>query len=247
VSKATLPHTRQARNRPSIGFSRHRRFVSEDQPTLAAFAQVLAHRVRGLLTGIEGYTDLLLETFESRDQRQLAFRILESTSRIEGILKDLQHFNDPVDARFHKVPATEIVSELLPVLADSEINRLRIDIRVPEDISLRADEILLRQCLLAIVRNAFEAGSDDASSIGLTLTEIPRKKEVVFKIYNPTPLRNADIRRHMFEPFFTTKAANLGLGLTLARRIAEIHDGSVAITSSTDEEGTEISLKLPLL
>jgi len=247
VQKTSLIQKRRAANRPSIGFSRYRRFASEDQPTLGAFAQVLAHRVRGLLTGIEGYTDLLLDTFETRDQRELAFRVLESTSRIEGILKDLQHFNDPVDARFHRVAATDIVNELLPVLADSEINRLRLDVRVKDDVLIRADEVLLRQSLLAIIRNAFEATSTQTCPVGLTITSTPRKKTVTFKIYNPGGLPDPDVRRRMFEPFFTTKASNLGLGLTLARRIATIHDGSVKLTSGREEEGTEISLQLPVL
>ncbi len=237
----------RAENRPSIGFARHRRFVSEEQPTIGAFALVLGHRVRGLLTSIEGFTDLLIPSLDNSDQRDLAFRILESTSRIEGILYDLQHYNDPIEAHFHKVPAESIASDVTAVLADSEIDRLVISESVQHTVFVRADETLIRQALMALIRNAFEATGHSSNKIHLNVELNSNGETVLVKVQNPGRFPDPDARPKIFEPFFTTKASNLGLGLTLARRIAKVHGGDLALTSEPDAETTELTLSLPVL
>lgn len=237
----------RADNRPSIGFARHRRFASEEQPSVGAFVQVLGHRVRGLLTSIEGFTDLLIPSLDDPDQRELAFRILESTSRIEGILYDLQHYNDPIEAHFHKVPANSIASDVTAILADSEIDRLVISETVQDAVYVRADETLIRQALMALLRNAFEATRDLSDKIHLNVDLNSDGETVLVKVQNPGKFSDPDTRPRIFEPFFTTKASNLGLGLTLACRIAKVHGGDLALTSEPDAETTELSLSLPVL
>ena len=237
----------RADNRPSIGFARHRRFTSEEQPTISAFAHVLGHRVRGLLASIEGFTDLLIPSLDEPDQRELAFRILESTSRIEGILHDLQHYNDPLEAHFHKVPADTLASDVMAVLADSEVDRLRVTEGVQDTTFIRADETLVRQAVMAVVRNAFEANgrSTETISIGVHLHE--NGESVLVKVQNHGAFSDPEARLKIFEPFFTTKAKNLGLGLTLARRIARVHGGDLSLTSEPNAETTELTLVLPVL
>ena len=237
----------RAENRPSIGFARHRRFSSEEQPTIGAFVQVLGHRVRGLLASIEGFTDLLIPSLDDPDQRELAFRILESTSRIEGILYDLQHYNDPIEAHFHKVPADSIASDVTAVLADSEIDRLVITETVQHQVFVRADETLIRQALMALLRNAFEATKDPSDKIHLNVDLNSDGETVLVKVQNLGKISDPDMRARIFEPFFTTKASNLGLGLTLACRIAIVHGGDLALTSAPDSETTELMLSLPVL
>ncbi len=237
----------RAENRPSIGFARHRRFTSEEQPTIATFAHVLGHRVRGLITSIEGFTDLLIPTLDDPDQRDLAFRILESTSRIEGILHDLQHYNDPIEAHFHKVPGNTISSDLKAVLSDSEIDRLSVEEHVSETVFVRADETLIRQALMAILRNAYEACDSSEDTVQLIVDGSVDGKHVTIKIQNPGLFSDMDARLRIFEPFYTTKASNLGLGLTLARRIARVHGGELSLTSDDLSEYTELTLTLPVL
>ena len=247
LSSSDTSRKPRAENRPSIGFARHRRFTSEEQPSIATFAHVLGHRVRGLITSIEGFTDLLIPTLDDPDQREFAFRILESTSRIEGILKDLQHFNDPIEAHFHKVPGNSISNDLKVVLADSEIARLSVEEHVTETVFVRADETLIRQALMAILRNAYEACDSSEEVVQMIVDQSDDGEHVIIKIQNPGLFSDIDARLRIFEPFYTTKASNLGLGLTLARRIARVHGGELSLTSNDLSEYTELTLTLPVL
>lgn len=247
MSSSDTSRKPRAENRPSIGFARHRRFASEEQPTIATFAHVLGHRIRGLITSIEGFTDLLIPTLDDPDQREYAFRILESTSRIEGILKDLQHFNDPIEAHFHKVPGNAISSDLKAILADSEVSRLSVEEHVSERVFVRADETLIRQALMAVLRNAYDACASSDEVVHMIVDRSNDGENVVIKIQNPGLFSDMDARLRIFEPFFTTKASNLGLGLTLARRIARVHGGELSLTSDDNSEYTELTLTLPVL
>jgi signal transduction histidine kinase len=235
-----------AENRPSIGFALHNKFPNDEQPTVATFAQVMAHRIRSLLTGIEGYTDLLLKSIDDSEQRQLAFRVMESASRIEGILSDLQYYNDPIEANFHKVPAKQIPEDVLLALADSEIERVAVDRSINPTIFVRADEMLVRQALLSVFRNAFEAEPTDTSTITCTAHLSVDGAFVEYSIRNENTNLTSNDEPLVFQPFHTTKSNNLGLGLTLARRIAGIHKGELIVTSNESHDHTQFTLRLPV-
>ena len=54
-----------------------------------------------------------------------------------------------------------------------------------------------------------------------------------------------DLRDRVFEPFFTTKARGGGLGLPIARRTAELHGGTLTLSSS-ETGGSVFTLRLPI-
>lgn len=198
-----------------------------------------------LLSGIEGYTDLLLPSLDTSEDRETAFRILEGVSRMSGILKDLRHYQEALDIRPHLIEADGILSKLMPLLADSEVSRLRIDSSIRAGFHVRIDERLIRQALLSVLRNAFDALHAADKPVSLRADYIDQGQAIRFRIHSTCPIVDPEIRRRVFEPFFTTKSANLGLGLTMARRIFRAHGGDVTLTSSEFEIGTEFSCTIP--
>lgn len=213
--------------------------------SFSAFTEVLGHRMGNLLSGIEGYTDLLLPNLDTAEDRETAFHILEGVSRMNGILKDLRHYQEALDIRPHIVEASSILSKLLPLLADSEAGRLRIDSSVRDGFHVRIDERLIRQALLSILRNAFDALPSAEEPVSLRADVVDRGQLLRFRIHSASPMATPEIRKRVFEPFFTTKSSNLGLGLTMARRIFRAHGGDVSLTSSEHELGTEFTCTLP--
>ena len=216
-----------------------------DPEAFAHFAQVLGHRLRGLVAGIEGFTDLLADSLMSRDQRELALKILEGAARIESVLADLQLYGEPVEPIMLTVEVDDVISVLLPSI--SEEDRTRIEIRVPPNEGkrrLRADPYLMRQALLVLVQNALEA-SGPGGIVRVEVGSDGPEKHLRLSVWNGGIIGVEDAERVVFVPFYTTKARNLGVGLSIARRIARVHDGSVSLTSNSAEDGVQFSLILP--
>jgi signal transduction histidine kinase len=108
-----------------------------------------------------------------------------------------------------------------------------------------ADPGLLRQALLALLQNAFDA-SPAGKQVVLRVLCDARRRAVCFNVWNEGVILLHDAETKVFEPFFTTKARNLGIGLPLARRIAETHGGSLYLAANDALQGTCFTLELPL-
>jgi len=213
--------------------------------SFSEFSQVITHRIGSLLSSIEGYTDLILPSLHHSDDRENAFRILEGVSRINGVLGDLKHYQESLKLSSHLVEARLIGNEVIQLLSDSEAERIRIENSISDSVLINADDRLLRQALLSVMRNAFEAVQTDKLAISFTADSIDEGQTVRFRIFSPSPITDEKVRKQIFRPFFTTKASNLGLGLTMARRIFREHEGDIVLSSSELEMGTEFTCTIP--
>lgn len=213
-----------------------------DEQRLGDFAQVLTHRIRNLLAGIEGFTDLLTDTLGSREQRELALRILESTARIEFVLNDLQYYSQPVRTASIPLGVEDVLDRLLATLEENDRHRVSLDVEQACGAVL-ADPSLLRQALLALVQNAFDATRRDKH---VALHVSVNHDTVRFNVWNRGVIDLNEAAHKVFEPFFTTKAQNMGIGLSMARRIAEAHGGALYLAANDPLQGTCFILEMPL-
>jgi C4-dicarboxylate-specific signal transduction histidine kinase len=210
------------------------------EEALANLTQVLVHRIGGLVSGIEGYTGLLLDTLGTREQRDLTLRIFESVSRIEHVLTGLKQFSHPVAPVLRRRAVRQVIEDTLGTLEDTELDRIRLDLRLKGDVQVNVDQVLIRQALLVLLQNALEASRQN---IDLGVCEEQGQVRFLIRNEGTIDMERADVR--VFMPFVTTKAQNLGIGLYLARRIVEAHGGSLHLMGNSPEEGTRFALALP--
>lgn len=99
------------------------------------------------------------------------------------------------------------------------------DIDVAENVSINADENLLRQVFINMTKNAIEAG---AKKMGIkhiaSLNESYKADDKFHKlqISNDGYTISDEVAREIFIPFFTTKPSGSGIGLSLSRQILMI-------------------------
>jgi two-component system nitrogen regulation sensor histidine kinase NtrY len=107
-------------------------------------------------------------------------------------------------------------------------------------LAVRADPDQLEQALINLVKNAVEAAGD-AGPVELEARQ--RRGQVAFEVRDRGPgVANPD---NLFVPFFTTKPGGSGIGLVLARQVAEAHGGSLHLANRDDGRGCIASLVIP--
>lgn len=241
ASTASIP--KQLRMHPDTTIDRQTAVPVESDGSLEQLALVLAHRLRGLVAGVEGFTDLLADTLIDPDQRELAWKIMECASRIESVLADLQLYGAPLEPVMLPVRVDELVGDLSAPLCDEERRRIDVGLGEPTAETLvLADPYLIRQALLILIRNALDA---TASGAAVRVESTRDDVSVCLHVWNEGTIGLANAAEIVFEPFFTTKAHNLGVGLSIARRIALAHGGSLVLSQNSRVLGTRFTIRIP--
>lgn len=123
----------------------------------------------------------------------------------------------------------------MKILVSAEPNFHNVAFRqevVPENLAVLADEKLLMQALINIVKNAIEALSDRGDgAISIRAVEKPSRK-ISIEISDNGPGIPPELMDDVFIPFFTTKPSGSGIGLPLSRQIVRLHGGSLTVKSS---------------
>jgi two-component system, OmpR family, sensor kinase len=123
-----------------------------------------------------------------------------------------------------------------------------LSVELVDDVKLSVDQTLLRRAIDNLLDNAHKYSEADRA-IELTATRRDTRIEIVVKDHG-IGIEGGDLPK-LFTPFFRTdrsrsrKTGGVGLGLVLARRIAEAHDGKIHVISEVGV-GTSVTLELPL-
>jgi two-component system sensor histidine kinase AtoS len=215
------------------------------QERLAAIGQLssaVGHELRNPL-GVLSNVFYLLRTRLGQEDPWLD-RQLRTGEREVGaatlIVSDLLEFARPREPIFGEVDMAAILDEVLTVSAPPPT--IQIARRSAEGVpAVRADRDQLRQVLLNLVTNAYDAMPEG----GLVVLEVATDPDGVrITVADTGSGIDDEALDRLFEPFFTTKAKGIGLGLSVAHRIVEAHGGSLSVKAQPGT-GASFSLTLP--
>ncbi len=203
---------------------RHRRQLDEKragQRQLAALGRmsaVLAHEIRNPLASLKGHAQLLAEQLEegSRTHRKAA-RVVQESQRLEELTNSLLDFVRAGNLERKMVEPVEVMRR-----AVDTINASRIVLKESDLPNWSLDPVRIEQVLLNLLRNALQA--DKKSTVRLSASV--GSGGLVLKVEDDGP-GLPEGGKHVFESFRTTKTRGTGLGLSVARRIVDLHQGSI--------------------
>jgi nitrogen fixation/metabolism regulation signal transduction histidine kinase len=119
--------------------------------------------------------------------------------------------------------------------------RADVHVEAGPDAALSADADQLEQLLINLVKNAVEAAAETHGAVSVTWSRARGGVEVLVRDEGPGISRTDNL----FVPFFTTKPTGTGIGLVLARQIAEAHGGSLVLEPRAGGPGCVARLWLP--
>lgn len=139
------------------------------------------------------------------------------------------------------VPRPMDVGETVRRVAGLE-TRVAVAVEAGPDATIRADCDQIEQLLINLVRNAADAVLETGGRVTMSWSASPDAIEI------SVADEGAGISgtTNLFIPFFTTKPGGMGIGLTLARQIAEAHDGALTLSNRGEAlQGAVAKLRLP--
>lgn len=149
-------------------------------------------------------------------------------------------------AKLARLPEPELVpthvAALVQGVADLE-TRVAVEVVGGADVTLRADADQLEQALINVLKNAVEATLEAKGEL-VTIRWLTRGGMLHILIEDNGP-GLADTG-NLFVPFFTTKPGGSGIGLVLARQIAEGHGGTLELESRSEGRGALARITIPL-
>jgi PAS domain S-box-containing protein len=206
----------------------------------------IAHEFRNGLATIHGYGRLLELDRLPVDFRPYVTGIREETEALGEVVTNFLNFAKPTELALSHVDMAAIAERAADdVRSDVRTRGGTVDMR-GEFGAVDGDDVLLRQALSNLCRNALEACSE-AGVVPHIVVEGARDTKqgtVRIAVTDNGPGIDPAVASRMFHPFFTTKARGTGLGLALVQKIIVTHNGRVAV--DTSHPGARIVVTLPL-
>jgi nitrogen fixation/metabolism regulation signal transduction histidine kinase len=213
-------------------------------------ARVLAHEMMNSLTPIASLSQSLDGLLRAGDRdEEVAAALATITRRSQALLRFVERYRQVADLPEPQPQALRLeqllagVERLLrPTLAERGIQLAsRI---LPADLGLHADPDLLEQALINLLRNAADAAATQEQP-RIDIDCRTAHDQCIIDVRDNGPGLDPARREQIFVPFFTTKPGGSGIGLSLARRIAQAHGGQITVFAN-EPRGAVFRLTLPL-
>ena len=232
----------------------HEQILKEETARKNDLILYLAHDLKTPLASVIGYLNLL------RDQRHISEDLqerylsisLEKAERLEDLINeffDIARFNlTDISLQYSTINLTRLLEQLAfefkPMLQEKG---LTCNLQIPDDLILRCDANKIQRAFDNLLRNAV-IYSYPGTEVNVTV--VRQSDDVMVKFINHGDTISNENLGRIFEQFFrldvsrSTRSGGAGLGLAIAKRIVELHHGTITANSKNDL--IEFTVTLPL-
>ncbi len=215
---------------------------NEKNKVIARFASVASHDLKNVLGGLSNiayYLSKALKT-ENETQKKMISLLSAEVNNLNNKIVDLLDMT-----RVKQLVKTNC--NLMDIINKS-IEETAVDTIVFEkklvDANISADFKRMVQVFSNVIVNSKDAMKNGGTiNISMSLME-----DMVSVTLNDNGIgMSEEVLENCFDPMFSTKTAKaVGMGLTVAKQIVEMHNGTIKI-NSTEQKGTTVIINLPIL
>lgn len=211
--------------------------------------RVLRHEIMNSITPISSLTSTLKEIldhdltkvnehYELKDEGAEDLRDGLSTieSRSKGLIKFIDAYRE-----YTSLPQPKLKTIRIKDLIDKVAQLMRNEFKktnlqfvtqtTSDYLTIEADEEMIEQVLINLIKNAIEACSDTANG-KIELIGRYSDENVLIEVVDNGPGIIREALDKVFVPFFTTKKSGSGIGLSLSRQIMQMHNGYLSVVSN---------------
>jgi len=216
---------------------------------LAAIGQIAAgtvHEIRNPLTSIKGFTQLIQNRAERKNNTAVAeycVLICQEIDHINTVVTNFLALSRPHDKPFTSLNIVTIVSDVLAFMyGESLLAGITIIYDPPSHpLYIKGSLEKLKEVLINVCRNAFQA-MESGGTLSVTITS--QTNTVTIDVSDTGCGMTEKTLENLFEAFYTTKETGTGLGLSICQRIIREHGGEIKVASQLNL-GSTFSIILP--
>ena len=209
---------------------------SKEMESWIRLIRVMTHEIMNSIAPITSLSETMQFLYhsdvESNDLRQNtleAFETIHATAA--GLLSFVESYR-----KFTAVPKPKKQNFIVNDLIDKVVKlheaafaekSITLEVHLPESLVAYADDNLIAQVLINLIKNAIEAIEADSNGKIIISGECNAEGRIDLEIADNGKPIPSDVLPHIFIPFFTTKSSGSGIGLSVSRYIMRLHGGKL--------------------
>jgi PAS domain S-box-containing protein len=207
----------------------------------------LAHEFRNGLATVHGYARLIDPAQVPAQYAAYVQGIRDETGALGQVVTNFLNFARPAQLTLVPIEMGALVARAVDEIRPEVEARRGTATVTGSFATVDGDEVLLRQAVSNLLRNAVEACAGRAEPPCIRIDgAIDHLHQLLLVVVTDNgPGVDPAIREKIFQPFFTTKERGTGLGLSLVQKIVVTHNGRLILASS-DAGGAAFQMTLPL-
>ena len=207
----------------------------------------VAHEINNPLTGVLGYSELLLDDLDAADPRRADVQTIRTEAmRARSIVRSLRDFARPRPPQAVPTDLDELVARTVDLVRyPLELSGVIITESYAEMPAIDLDPQAIQQVVLNVVTNAMQAMPDGGT---LRVRTAVHGDQAVITIADDGVGMEEAVAAQAFVPFFSGRRASgaPGLGLSVSLGLVESHQGTIRLHSRVGA-GTTVEIRLPLI
>lgn len=214
--------------------------------------RVLTHEIMNSITPISSLSSTLNGIIsEEKEPGQLSEETWEDVrlglttieKRSQALIRFVEDYRKFTRVRIPQLSTFPIhdLFDRVRRLVEPSLNDKKIDLQqniVPSNLELHADQELVEQALINLIKNSTQAVETKNDAQILLQAEIDRSSHLVIQVQDNGPGIPKEVLEKIFIPFYSTRNNGSGIGLSLCKQIMRMHGGTITVQSDADEKTT---------